>query len=161
MSDLTIHNAGHESLKLRNIAEKLHEEGIFTGGPPNLFESAGRLQLSTLVREGLYPFSKVLDIGCGCLRAGYWLVRLLDRGCYFGIEPNVAMLKAGIDHLLTPEIVESKRPSFDNNDRYDFPCSGLSSMFFWHVRFGPTPRKPISRPCLTTSCGCRVETLFS
>jgi len=124
MSDLTIQNAGHESLKLRNIAEKLHQEGIFTGGPPNLFESAGRLQLSTLVREGLYPFSRVLDIGCGCLRAGYWLVRLLDRGCYFGIEPNVAMLNAGIDHLLTPEIVESKRPSFDNNDRYDFSVFG-------------------------------------
>lgn len=114
-----IEDAHRGPLKLTEIAAKLDRAGIFTGGPPHLFESASRLQLATLVREGLYPHSKVLDIGCGCLRAGYWLVRLLDPGCYFGIEPNAAMLQAGIDHLLTSDIQKLKRPSFDTNDRYD------------------------------------------
>jgi hypothetical protein len=107
-------------MNLGEIAAKLHRDGIFTGGPPHLFESAGRLQLSTLVREGVYPSSKVLDIGCGCLRAGYWLVRLLDSGCYFGIEPNQPMLQAGLDHILGPELQAAKKPSFDTNDRFDF-----------------------------------------
>lgn len=107
-------------LKLHEIALQLDRDGIFTGGPPHLFESASRLQVATLVREGLHPFSRVLDIGCGCLRAGYWLVRMLDPDCYFGVEPNAAMLQAGIDRLLGPELVEFKRPSFDTNDRYDF-----------------------------------------
>jgi SAM-dependent methyltransferase len=124
MPDLTIENTPNAGLTLGEIAQKLDRQGIFTGGPPHLFENAGRLQVSTLVREGLYPFSRVLDVGCGCLRAGYWLVRLLDPGCYFGIEPNVSMLQAGIDNLLTPEIREIKKPSFDTNDRYDFSVFG-------------------------------------
>lgn len=108
------------AVKLSDIAMQMDRAGIFTGGPPHLFESAGRLQVATLLREGLYPFSRVLDIGCGCLRAGYWLIRLLDPACYFGVEPNAAMLQAGVDHLLNPPLVALKRPSFDTNDRYDF-----------------------------------------
>jgi len=112
-------------MKLQDIGNKLHRDGIFTGGPPQYFESAGRLQLSTLIREGLYPDSKVLDVGCGCLRAGYWLTRLLDPGCYFGIEPFEKMLYAGIEFCLTPEVRAQKRPHFDNNDRFDFSVFGI------------------------------------
>src|SRR5260370_14272348 len=109
-----------ERMRLAEIADQLHRNGIFTGGPPHLFESAGRLQLSTLVREGINPSSKLLDVGCGCLRAGYWLVRLLDAGCYFGIEPNSTMLQAGLDHVLGSELQAAKKPLFDTNDRFDF-----------------------------------------
>jgi SAM-dependent methyltransferase len=112
-------------MTLVEIANKLDREGIFTGGAPHLFESAGRLQLSTLVREGLYPSSRILDIGCGCLRAGFWLIRLLDPGCYFGIEPNQQMLQAGIEHVLGPELQAAKRPSFDTNDRFDSSVFGV------------------------------------
>ena len=108
------------NVNLTEVALKLHRDGIFTGGPPQLFELAGRLQLSTLVREGIYPSSRLLDIGCGCLRAGYWIIRLLDPGCYFGIEPNARMLEAGIDYLLDPELRAAKSPSFDTNDHFDF-----------------------------------------
>jgi hypothetical protein len=48
---------------------------------------------------------KVLDLGCGCLRGGYWLIHLLEPGCYCGIEPNQVMLAAGIEHLLEPELL--------------------------------------------------------
>lgn len=111
-------------MKLAEIADKLHRDGIFTGGPPRSFESVGRLQLSTLVREGLYPSSKLLDVGCGCLRAGYWLIRLLDRGCYFGIEPNERMLQVGVKQVLGPEVQVEKLPRFDTNDRFDFSVFG-------------------------------------
>jgi SAM-dependent methyltransferase len=104
----------------QEIAKILHAEGIFTGGPPEYFEIAGRLQLAALLREGVYPWSKVLDVGCGCLRGGYWLIHFLDRARYFGIEPHTVMLQKGIDYLLGPGLVEEKRPRFDNNDRFDF-----------------------------------------
>jgi hypothetical protein len=112
-------------MKLQDIGNKLHSDGIFTGGPPHYFERAGRLQVSTLLREGLYPDSKLLDVGCGCLRAGYWLVRLLDPGCYFGIEPFQEMLAAGIESCLTPEVRTQKRPCFNSNDRFDFSVFGV------------------------------------
>lgn len=75
--------------------------------------------------RAFYPDSKILDVGCGCLRAGYWLIRLLDSGCYFGIEPHAKMLQAGIDHCLTPALQELKRPRFDTNDRFDFSIFGV------------------------------------
>ena len=114
-----------QQISLAEIARTLDREGIFTGGPPELFESAGREQLSVLLQEGLLPTSKLLDVGCGCLRAGYWLVRLLDAGCYFGIEPNQPMLAAGIQQVLGPELVRAKQPFFDSNDRFDFSIFGV------------------------------------
>jgi SAM-dependent methyltransferase len=105
---------------LQEIGEFLHAEGIFTGGPPQYFETAGRLQLASLLREGMYPSSKVLDVGCGCLRGGYWLIHFLDRGRYFGIEPHAIMLQKGIDFVLGPDLLTGKQPRFDTNDRFDF-----------------------------------------
>jgi SAM-dependent methyltransferase len=110
--------------RLEEVGRLLHSEGVFTGGPPEYFEIAGRLQLATLIREGLYPDSKVLDLGCGCLRGGYWLIHFLDRGRYFGIEPNAFMLQKGIQQVLESETLEQKRPRFDTNDRYDLSVFG-------------------------------------
>ena len=73
--------------KLQKKAEELSST-IFLGGPTKFIEIVGRLQLIILLKEGLYPDSKVLDIGCGCLRGGYWLIHFLNPNCYFGIEPK-------------------------------------------------------------------------
>ena len=107
-----------ESLIERAI--RLEKEGIFLGGPAKFFKTAGQKQLTTLLSEGLTPASKVLDIGCGCLRGGYWLIHFLDKGCYFGIEPNTEMLDAGLRILLEPELLDLKTPRFDPNSNFDF-----------------------------------------
>jgi hypothetical protein len=65
-------------MTLHHKAERLAKE-TFLGGPVRDFERVGRLQLITLLRSGLYPQSKVLDLGCGCLRGGYWLTHFLPR----------------------------------------------------------------------------------
>ena len=108
---------------MKSLIDRAHElqaEGIFLGGPIELFETAGRKLLMTLLSEGIYPGSKVLDVGCGCLRGGYWLIHFLDKGCYFGIEPNRTMLEAGMRILLEPGITELKRPRLDHNSNFDF-----------------------------------------
>lgn len=108
------------------LQEKARElaQTQFLGGPIDLFELAGRMQLILLLTQGLYPASKVLDIGCGCLRAGYWLIHFLDTNCYFGIEPNREMLRAGIDTFLEPNLLEMKSPHFDHNADFDFSVFG-------------------------------------
>jgi hypothetical protein len=63
------------------------------------------------------------------LRAGYWLIRFLDPGCYFGIEPNQAMLEAGRNIIVTPEVLAQKRPRFDSNERFDFGVFGTTFDF--------------------------------
>jgi hypothetical protein len=111
-------------------AAKLEAEGIFLGGPADLFSVAGQKLLITLLSKGLTPDSKVLDIGCGCLRGGYWLIHFLDKGCYFGIEPSVAMLDAGIKILLEPRLVDLKQPTFDHNSDFDFTVFEEKFNFF-------------------------------
>ena len=116
---------------LTERASTLESEDIFLGGPADLFETAGRALLISLLREGLTPDSKVLDIGCGCLRGGYWLIHFLDTGCYCGIEPNVQMLEAGTRVLLEPGLADLKQPRFDHNADFDF--TGFGEMFDFFV----------------------------
>jgi len=110
---------------MHEVIRRLDSQGVFTGGPIECFESAGRLQLATLIREGMYPQMKVLDLGCGCLRGGYWLIHFLDAGCYFGIEPAAARLQQGIDHVVEPEVLKDKQPKFDTNDKFDLGVFGV------------------------------------
>lgn len=114
---------------LRERAEALQADGVFLGGPIRKFEVVGRNQLSILLRNGLNFDSRVLDVGCGALRAGYWLIRFLEPDRYFGIEPNRAMLEAGRDRIVTPSVVAAKRPRFDHNDRFDFSVFGTEFDF--------------------------------
>jgi hypothetical protein len=111
-------------MRLQEKADRLSRE-IFVGGPVDDFETVGRLQLTTLLKEGLYPDSKVLDIGCGCLRGGYWLIHFLDPDCYYGIEPNRAMLEAGLSHLLEDRLIVEKRPRFASNAEFDSSVFGV------------------------------------
>jgi hypothetical protein len=99
----------------------------FLGGPPEVFDEVGREQLAALLEFGLTPESKVLDIGCGCLRGGKWIIPLLNPGGYCGIEPNAEMLQYGLEHILDPEIARLKQPRFDHNDRFD--CSVFRAQF--------------------------------
>lgn len=99
----------------------------FLGGPPEVFDEVGREQLGALLDFGLAPDSTVLDIGCGCLRGGKWIIPLLNPGGYCGIEPNAEMLQYGLEHILDPEMARIKRPRFDHNDRFD--CSVFEVKF--------------------------------
>lgn len=109
---------------LAERARRLQEAGVFLGGPPQMFDTAGRMQLVTLLTEGLFPDSAVLDVGCGCLRGGYWLIHFLDPGRYHGIEPNRAMLEAGVAELLEPGLADLKQPRFAHNADFDFSVFG-------------------------------------
>ncbi len=115
-------------MRVQERADALARE-MFVGGPVKDFEAVGRLQLVTLIHQGLYPDSKVLDVGCGCLRGGYWLIHFLEPGCYFGIEPNARMLQAGIDRILEPGLIEEKRPQFHTNENFDFSVFGTKFNF--------------------------------
>ncbi len=63
---------------LMQRVDRLQAEGIYLGGLVEDFESSSSKLLITLLSEGITPSSKVLDIGCGCLRGGYWLIHFLD-----------------------------------------------------------------------------------
>jgi hypothetical protein len=91
----------------------------FLGVPVETFEDGGRRQFVALLREGLCPESKILDIGCGCLRTAYWLIRFLDPGCYHGIDPARRRVEYGLHYLFSPEMIAAKQPRFDFNPHFD------------------------------------------
>ncbi|TFI60303.1 class I SAM-dependent methyltransferase [Sphingomonas parva] len=110
--------------QMADAAARLKAAGLYLGGPDHLFDEGGRKQLMILLHHGLTPDSRLLDIGCGSLRAGHWLIRLLDPDRYYGIEPGFEMVDAGLRALLPAEIVTAKRPRFDTNRDVDFSVFG-------------------------------------
>jgi ubiquinone/menaquinone biosynthesis C-methylase UbiE len=60
-----------------------------------LWNEIGKLQFDFMVKEGLKPHHKLLDIGCGCLRGGVWFIKYLDGYGYYGMDKNADLLEAG------------------------------------------------------------------
>jgi hypothetical protein len=89
------------------------------GGPTESFERDGRAQLVKLLRAGVSPGSVVVEMGCGALRGGYWLIHFLDADRYHGIEPNREMVDGAREALLEPGLEAEKRPRFAYNDDFD------------------------------------------
>lgn len=121
-------------------AKKIQAEGLTLGHRLEHFDIAGRNLLINLVHQGLLPQSKVLDVGCGCLRGGYWLIHFLDRGGYFGIDPNDKLIDAGLRHILEPGLAQEKRPSFNHNA--DFDLSVFGEKFDFMVAFSIWTHSP-------------------
>ena len=116
-------------MRIEHEARRLSEQ-TFLGVPALDFERGGREQLSYLLAAGLNPDSKIVDVGCGVLRAGYWLIHFLDPGCYHGIEPHTARLEIGMHTMLEPGVLKAKRPRFDTNPHFDTSVFGEQFDFF-------------------------------
>ncbi|MEU9981816.1 class I SAM-dependent methyltransferase [Streptomyces sp. NPDC050856] len=57
------------------------------GGPsPERWLAIGQLQYDYLVGHGLTPQDRLLEIGCGNLRAGWRFIDYLEPGHYYGID---------------------------------------------------------------------------
>jgi SAM-dependent methyltransferase len=52
----------------------------------------GKLQFDYLVRHGLQAEHRVLEIGCGNLRAGWRLIEYLEPGHYYGLDISAQAL---------------------------------------------------------------------
>ncbi len=123
-------------------------EGTFFGFQIRDFERGGREQFVYLLNAGLHPDSKVIDIGCGILRAGYWLIHFLEPGCYCGIESHTGRLETGIRVVLEPEILETRRPRFDTNPRFDTSVFGERFDYFLAYSIWTHAAKPHIRTML-------------
>jgi len=105
-------------LTIQQRAEQLDPRKFF-GVPIARFEVAGRQQLTLLLMCGLEPTSRLVDLGCGVLRGGYWLIHFLEPGCYHGIEPHLERQKSGLEMILEPDTLAARRPRFDTNAVFD------------------------------------------
>ena len=75
-----------------------------------LWDEIGRLQYEFLVRHGLQPRHRLLDIGCGCLRAGVHLIGYLAPGNYVGVDADQGLLDAGFEIELAALGLQDRMP---------------------------------------------------
>jgi len=85
------------------------------GGGKN-WDRLGAFQFGVLVDEGLREEHKLLDIGCGPLRAGKLLIAYLAPGNYFGIDKNEKAIGDG----LAEEVPDSRGASLLINEDFRF-----------------------------------------
>ncbi|WP_030025136.1 class I SAM-dependent methyltransferase [Streptomyces monomycini] len=64
----------------------------------------GEMQFTYLTEHGLRPGMRMLDIGCGNLRAGWRFIAHLDTGNYYGIDISPDILIAAKKTLATYEL---------------------------------------------------------
>ena len=88
-------------------------------GPPEDYDLVAAMAFNLLTTLGLRQHHSLLDIGCGSLRIGRLLIPYLNRGKYFGVEPNEWLVDEGIKRELGETLVQIKRPTFFFSDSPD------------------------------------------
>lgn len=108
----------------------------------------GQLQFDYAVSHGLKPDMRMLEIGCGNLRAGRLFVDYLDAGNYYGLDISPDILLAAQD-TITEYGLAAKLPHLTlvSNLRLQFLPDGAFDFVHAHSVFSHSPIEVIDE-CL-------------
>jgi SAM-dependent methyltransferase len=98
-------------------------------GSPEDYDLLGATQFTLLLAAGLRETHRMVDVGCGSLRAGRLFIPYLRPGHYFGVEPNRWLVEEGIKHELGDDIVRVKRPTFRFVEDFSLSAFGVDFDF--------------------------------
>jgi SAM-dependent methyltransferase len=100
----------------------------------------GLLQFGFLLKRGLKPEHRLLDIGCGAFRGGVHFVKYLEPGHYFGVDISQSLLDAGYTQEIEPAGLAARLPraNLACNADFDFPWDvpfdyALAQSLFTHL----------------------------
>lgn len=99
-------------------------------GPPGQYDFMGASQFRLLTSLGLQEIHRVLDIGCGSLRAGRFLIHYLLPHRYTGIEPNDWLWQAAFEREIGADVLNIKYPRFDREDDFCLKAVAARSQDF-------------------------------
>ena len=114
---------------------KLGEHRKFVG---SYWELLGKLQFDYLLKQGLKPHHKLLDLGCGALRGGIHFIRYLEDGHYTGIDANASLIRAGKTELKKVNL-DRKSSNFIIDENFEYKKWGgnfdyiISISLFTHL----------------------------
>lgn len=110
-------------------------------GPPLKYDLLGALQFSLLAACGLRAEHKLCDVGCGSLRVGKLLLPYLNKGNYFGLEPNQWLIEEAIKNEIGRDLINLKAPRFENGANFELSKFGekfdfiIAQSIFSHASF--------------------------
>jgi len=87
-------------------------------GPEDRYDLVGAMQFRLLCALGLREHHKLLDLGCGSLRAGRLFIPYLARGKYHGVEPNHWLVEKAIEQEIGHDLIALKWPHFHCIDNF-------------------------------------------
>jgi SAM-dependent methyltransferase len=113
------------------------------------WRKAGAIQFDYLTSHGLQPQHRLLEIGCGNLRAGWRFIGYLDVGCFYGIEISPEVLLAA-QQTLVAHGLEGKLPhlSLVEDLRFAFLPDASIDVVHAHSVFSHSPL-PVIEECFT------------
>jgi cyclopropane fatty-acyl-phospholipid synthase-like methyltransferase len=106
------------SLEAEKLAPGSHHYTAYVG-PPDQYDFMGASQFRLLTTLGLRSRHRVLDVGCGSLRAGRFLIMYLAKGHYYGIEPNQWLVHEAIQREIGQSLADLKTPTFSDSIDFD------------------------------------------
>jgi predicted TPR repeat methyltransferase len=90
----------------------------YVGNESN-FDKIGDFLFNYIKSNGLKNYHYFLDIGCGPLRLGKYVIPLLYKNRYHGIDSEQWLIDNGIEKELTPEIIKKKNPKLECNSNFE------------------------------------------
>jgi 2-polyprenyl-3-methyl-5-hydroxy-6-metoxy-1,4-benzoquinol methylase len=81
------------------------------GGGNEQWERRGRFQVHFLSRMGMTPQHRLIDIGCGPIRAGVHFINYLDPGNYYGIDYNPDFIEIAREISNSQPALAAKQPT--------------------------------------------------
>jgi SAM-dependent methyltransferase len=106
----------------------------------------GQLQFDYLIEQGLRPRDRMLEIGCGNLRAGRLFIDYLDTGNYFGLDISPEIL-LGAQRTVTEFGLQAKLPYLlvVSDLSFSFLPSSYFTVVHAHSVFSHSPIDVISQ----------------
>jgi SAM-dependent methyltransferase len=143
LDHLSYYRAAMRSGATRNpelaVGSRSHEEWL----------KHGQLQFDYLMRHGLRPSDRMLEIGCGNLRAGRLFIDYLEPGNYYGLDISPDILLDG-QRTLTELGLQAKFPhlALVSDLTFGFLPAAHFSVVHAHSVFSHSPRHVIAE-CLS------------
>lgn len=121
-----------------------------------LWDEMGQLQLDFLKGQGLKPEHRLLDVGCGSLRAGIHFVRYLDPARYYGLDVSQALLDAGYRNEITPLGLAARLPRANLLTVGDFNATSFGVPFDYAIAQSVFTHLPLNLVALALEETARV-----
>jgi len=124
------------------------DEGAVGSHTHESWLKVGQMQFDYLVSHGLKPGMRMLEIGCGNLRAGRLFIEHLDAGDYYGIDISPAILLAA-QRTLAEAGLQPKLPHLTlvQDLKLEFLPAGYFDVVHAHSVFSHSPVEVIDE-CL-------------
>ena len=112
--------------RIRLTAESIERQDYkcLFGGGSRQWETRGAFQLHFLRAVGLQPDHRVLDVGCGPLRAGSHLIQHLDEHGYWAFDSNADFIDAARSLIAADARLRAKQPRVEVIREFDFSALG-------------------------------------